>query len=331
MPLELPVLVRCAGCAHNFESRLTGRIRCPVCRAEVWLEPPAGLAPDRAEDAPPPAPPVPAAPVHPADGPDPDREGSPEEPASERPPGEPPAAPDPEAAEEDAPAPDPQALFARKLAEAGVRLREPEVVVPAWEARAGGPAHRFYDTFRQILTNPPRFFYGLKVDRLDRSWTFAWLLCSLAALFASLYGLWNLDRNEAALLDALRAEPGVKPEEVVSTLRGLLTFGAWGAPLLGLANAWVTAGLYHLGVMAVGKLFGLEHRGFRATFRATAYGFAPLLLVVVPVVGQLIGSLWSIVLQVLAIAFVHRLGPGRAALAVLLPLAGLLGLLLMLW
>jgi len=309
MPLERPALVRCAGCAHNFESRLTGRIRCPVCRSELWLEPPPGVAPDRAEDEPPPTPIAPAmvaAPaVHPADGP------GEEEPAPEVRPA----------------TPEEQAELMRRLLEAGARLREAEVVVPAWEVREGRWPRRFYETCRQILTNPTSFFRGLEVDRLGRSWTFAWLLCSLGALFASMYGLWNLERNEAALLEALRAAGGLEPEEALDAWRGLLTFGAWGAPLLGLVNLFATAGLFHLGVVLVGG----ANRGFRATFRATAYGFVPLLLVVVPVVGQLIGSLWSVVLQVVAIAHVHRMSPGRAALAVLLPLAAALSLLLGLW
>jgi hypothetical protein len=301
MALDEPLLVRCAGCARNFETRRTGRLRCPICRTEIWLEPPPGQAPDRAEDAAPetpsPAPPArpepPPAAVHPADAPEP------------HPGADAPAPPDAPLADVARPSP---------LAE----------VVPIWESGPGRAPGRFVATCRQILTNPPRFFHGLQVDRLGNSWTFAWLLCSLAAVFVSLYGLWNLESSEAALLEALRAQPDTKPEEAVALLRSLFTFGLWAAPLLGLANVWGTALLIHLGVVLTNR----EHRGFKATFRATAYGFAPLILVVVPVIGQLVGSLWSIVLQVVAIAHVHRLSPGRAALAVLVPMTAVLGLLL---
>jgi hypothetical protein len=74
-------------------------------------------------------------------------------------------------------------------------------------------------------------------------------------------------------------------------------------------------------------LLAKKHRGFLATFRATAYGCAPLILAVIPFIGLLIGGLGTIALQVLALSAIHRLPPLRAGVAVILPTLALLLLL----
>jgi len=99
--------------------------------------------------------------------------------------------------------------------------------------------------------------------------------------------------------------------------------GLYTSPLLGLLNLFVSSLLYHLGVWLLAK----KHRGFLATFRATAYGCAPLILAVIPFIGLLLGGLGTIALHVLALSAVHRLPPLRAGVAVILPTLALLLLL----
>lgn len=281
-------LVRCVACGRNFETRQTGRLKCPVCGVGIWLEPPepvAGFEPPTERVDPP-------APAGAPSGPEPDIE-----------------------------------TFAR-LVEDGVRLASAAQAagwVPAWEAGQGSLPKRFVATLRQLVTAPRAFFADLPVARFGRAFSFGWLVATLAVVFLCLYSLWQLDANREALLETLRAqgEPGVlslSPEAELERVRDFLFVSLLLSPLLGALNLWLSAGLSHLGVLlAAGR-----QRGFVATFRATAFGFAPLLLVAIPLVGYLVGGLWSIALQVIAISQVHRIELGRAALAVLVPLLALL-------
>jgi hypothetical protein len=84
-----------------------------------------------------------------------------------------------------------------------------------------------------------------------------------------------------------------------------------------MVNFWLSALLIHLGVSVLAP----QNRGFAATLRATAYGFAPMLLAVVPMIGHLLGGLWTLVLQTVAVGQIHRVPALRAVLAVLLPMS----------
>lgn len=83
----------------------------------------------------------------------------------------------------------------------------------------------------------------------------------------------------------------------------------------------------HLGA----RLLGQGPRSVKATYRVLCYAVSPLLLTVVPVVGNLVAPGWSLVVVVLGIRETHRLNTGRAVIAVLAPLAFfVLGLLFLL-
>ena len=281
VPVDRPLLVRCASCGRNFETERFGRQTCPICGTEIVLDSPDG----KSDPAPEPVAEVPVpVPV--------------------------PGVSQPSSQSEGAPVPD---IPHAKLE-----------IVPAWEVPGTGLVRRFFATLRQILSAPSLLFYGLKIDNFGRALSFAWILCTLAVCFSMLYSLWSLDRDPQAILRNLQIPPGTNPQEVIEALRGRLLVGLYTSPLLGLLNLFLSALLYHLGVWLLAR----QHRGFVATFRATAYGCAPLILAVVPFIGLLIGGLGTIALQVLALSAVHRLPPLRASVAVILPTLALLLLLM---
>lgn len=221
------------------------------------------------------------------------------------------------------PSPDPVPVPDADVPDAEVPAPEPAVPQaelefdPAWEVPGAGLIRRFFSTLRQVLSAPSLFFYGLKVEKVGRALSFGWILCTLAVFFSMLYSLWSLDRDPQALLQNIQIPPdvGATPGEILAAVRSRLLLGLYASPLLGLLNLFLSALLYHLGVWLLAK----RHRGFAATFRATAYGCAPLLFCMVPFIGLLLGGLGTIALQVLALSAVHRLPPLRAGVAVILP------------
>jgi hypothetical protein len=89
------------------------------------------------------------------------------------------------------------------------------------------------------------------------------------------------------------------------------------APILILLGVFIWAAILHLFLMLAGGANG----GFTATVRVVCYAGVCQVVQVVPLCGGVIAFLWAIVLEIVGLATAHRTTQGKAALAVLLPLA----------
>lgn len=326
-------LVRCAGCGHNFETRRFGELSCPTCRARIWLEPPPGVEPDTLDPEPEDvdngekeAPAVEAEPGGPDDdqseagaAPDEaglvDQAGKADEPAEDSDQGQASGEVEPEGAAR---------LF--EAADGLVRKAQP----PPWETPGASALRRFGATLRLVLLRPGLFFAALPSRGYGRAFLFGWIACTIGVVCFSLYGLWQVDANREAHLQLLRSNAdleslGYTAEQALDLWRAFLSFSLFAAPLVAAVNIWVSAGLNHIGVLLVAG----RGRRFAATFRASAYAFAPMVVLILPAIGNLIGFIWVVLLQVIAIGQVHRLSLGRATLAVVMPLFSVLMLLLL--
>jgi hypothetical protein len=98
--------------------------------------------------------------------------------------------------------------------------------------------------------------------------------------------------------------------------------GAW-APLLGflltpislLVGLAISSIVFHVLLVLLG---GARH-GVQTTARVLCFAYSPMLFVVVPFLGGVIGGVWTIVLTVIGLSEAHRTERWRAALAILLP------------
>jgi len=87
-------------------------------------------------------------------------------------------------------------------------------------------------------------------------------------------------------------------------------------PLLALLGLFVGTLIYHLSLVIVG---GARH-GMATTFRVLAYAESTQLLMVIPLLGQFIAMVWSIVIMIIGFKEAHETTMGRSVLAVLLPI-----------
>jgi hypothetical protein len=90
-------------------------------------------------------------------------------------------------------------------------------------------------------------------------------------------------------------------------------------PALVLIGAFLWTLVLHLSLTLVGGVQRSD-AGFEGTFRAVAYASVANLAQVLPLVGGLAAFIWSIVLQAIGLARLHRTTEGRAFLALLIPL-----------
>jgi hypothetical protein len=90
------------------------------------------------------------------------------------------------------------------------------------------------------------------------------------------------------------------------------------APIFIAIAAFIWSGILHVFLMILGAA---SEAGFEGTFRAYSYSAVASLAQVIPIIGGLIALFWLIVLQVIGISTLHRTSTGKAAAAVLLPIA----------
>lgn len=88
------------------------------------------------------------------------------------------------------------------------------------------------------------------------------------------------------------------------------------APLLNLITLFIWSGVVHVFLMMVGG----AQNGFATTLRVTCYSQTAGIAVIVPVAGGLIQPVWFLIMQIIGLAQAHRVGGGKAAFAVLVPL-----------
>jgi hypothetical protein len=114
---------------------------------------------------------------------------------------------------------------------------------------------------------------------------------------------------------------GVEGMEGVFAPAGFLGFLGWVVlwPILYVVLLFIGAGILHLCVLLVGAA-GDKSMGFEGTLKVVAYSQVAGLAGIVPLVGGFLGLLWTIALEVIGLALVHRTTQGRALAAILIPI-----------
>ena len=189
----------------------------------------------------------------------------------------------------------------------------------AWDERDRiGFFNALVETTRQVLTEPGTFFRAMPVTGglgspllygVVLGWAGLVAASFYQAIFRSVVGSgWaalGADRPEVeALLGWVGGWAGFV---------GQVVFGGVFVAI----GIFVAALILHLMLL----LLGGARRGFEATLRVVSFAEATSLLFLVPFCGQVLGWIWCAVLYVLGLAAAHQVGHGKAAAAVLLPIA----------
>jgi hypothetical protein len=180
-----------------------------------------------------------------------------------------------------------------------------------WE-QPGYPAlEGLYETAKLFLLRPSEAFSRMSVaGDLGRPLIFAVVLGWLGIIAGQVYQL---------LIPGMpwRYFPGMDrgmdfAVPVVVTIGTMIL-----APIFILLGVFIWAAILHLFLLIAGG----ANNGFTATVRVVCYAGTTQVLQIVPLCGGVITFLWSIALEIVGLAIAHRTTQGRAALAVLLPLA----------
>lgn len=97
----------------------------------------------------------------------------------------------------------------------------------------------------------------------------------------------------------------------------LSVLGILAGPLGALTWVFLWGAVVHVFLM----MFGAARGGFVATARVQGYASVGSLWYAVPLLGGMVGLVWSIIIQILGLASAHGTGAGRTTAAVLAPIA----------
>jgi hypothetical protein len=314
------MLARCARCQGTFQAERYGVQVCPHCGAQVLLADPSaqGGAPTTSP------PPAPAPPEPPAGSPPPAAPpGSPSfgAPPSWGPPtggGLPPPPPPPPGGY----GPPPGAFGGPPFGGAGPS--GPELPSPFADRAKLGFFRAYYETWKLAAVEPGTFFRRVRIDQPGAAVFFGvisftvgivvqtfWTSVTAASVRAQMqeFGERFLKGHEE-LLSKLTATVN----EATST--GALVREAILAPLSGLVLLFVASAILHALLLLVGG----ARRGFNATLTVAGYAMGLSLLQVIPQCGFPVAAIWAAVVAIVGLSEAHRVGVGRSATAVLLPI-----------
>lgn len=298
------MLARCARCQGTFSTDRYGRQICPHCGAELILPAPPGT-PEEAQPA--------------AGAPPPG-----EPPRAE--PGEPPrpAPPPPAAAGPAGWQPPPGAGWGAGAPTAGWGAPPPPgagLASPFADRARVGFLAGFFETWKLVATQPERFFARVRADQAWTAILFGVLASTVGTIFSSFYAYFSGQQALVAIqqmVEKMPAEQGRFIQLYAEALTGrALLAQVLLAPVVTFVAIYVGAGIVHLVLL----LLRGGHRGFDATLTAVGYTAGLSLLLAVPACGSLLAAVWAVVSLVIGLGAIQRCGTGKAAAAVLAPVA----------
>jgi hypothetical protein len=170
-------------------------------------------------------------------------------------------------------------------------------------------------TWKGAAFNPARFFG--KTPRNGGTGAALVYYLALGILVAGATLFWNSMDIMGRRAGAEAVLPGL------ANINPLVQFLL--APALLLTALFVSAGVVHVLLL----IFDGASHGFGTTVRVFCYAYSPALFGVIPVPGALIGSIWSVVLAIIGLREAHEAAAWKPALAVLVPVVGVVILLVL--
>lgn len=180
-----------------------------------------------------------------------------------------------------------------------------------WE-QPGYPAlEGLFETAKLVITEPSNAFRRMPITGdLTRPLIYAVIFGWIGIIAGQIYNL-------ALRGTMMRLLPGAAGAGQFS-LPWMFNVGVMiVAPVLVLLGVLIGAAIFHLFLLLVGA----ANSGFGATVRVVCYTGTVQIFQIVPFCGGLIGTIWGIVLYIIGFAAAHRTTTGKAAVAVLLPVA----------
>lgn len=199
-----------------------------------------------------------------------------------------------------------------------------------WESRSQiGAARAYVETVTQFLSNADAAWARTRESGgLEDPLLFAIASAVVGALFRAIYALIFAPVWMRFIPFAIRNRwMAAWPHRIHGAPGCALVLWPIATAIAATVGLFVAAAIFHLCLMLVGGLKS-SASGFEGTFRTVSYSSVSMLAQAVPFVGGLVALVWGFYLNVRGAVRMHRTTSGRAAAALLIPLALVILLLL---
>ncbi len=193
---------------------------------------------------------------------------------------------------------------------------------------SSGFMESFFPKLKSILFSPGRFFQTPKAnDKVFHQYLFALICYCFGGIFEVAYSFFIykflLQSQDAMVVRMLKS---MEVENLLSNPSASFVKATAMLPLQGFMMIFVIAGIVHVALM----IFSDPKKKFPGTLRIVAYSNATHLVRIIPVLGGILALVWQVALVIIGVTHTHRIKGERAALAVLLPMFALFGMMLIL-
>lgn len=172
-------------------------------------------------------------------------------------------------------------------------------------------------TVHRVLFFPTLFFATMPLNRgKARPLAFFVLVGAFSTLMVYLWVMFGFSLSNET--------PGQNPT-AMPLMNGAGVGLGWAAilvivPASSVIQCFLVSGIYHFFL----SLFQATSGGYEGTFRAVAYGAAPMVACVIPMLGLWVGMLWSFGVTLVGLKSVHKTDWNRAAMAYVLSTAAIM-------
>ncbi|MFP4083304.1 MAG: YIP1 family protein [Desulfonatronovibrio sp.] len=169
----------------------------------------------------------------------------------------------------------------------------------------------FIETIKRAMLAPTAFFYRMPLKGLAMPLAFFLLISVIQALATF---IWNMAGIFPTTAQHGSGELGMGMMGLGSAFIIViypLFMGLW---------LFIASGVTHIFL----TLFKAGNSGFEGTFRATAYGTAPMILSLLPFAGPVAGAAWSLVITIIGYKNIHETSFIRIVMAMLAPVVVLI-------
>lgn len=166
----------------------------------------------------------------------------------------------------------------------------------------------FFQTIALFIQNPRQGFERMSLTGdLLRPVVYALILGTAGYVVGTVWQVW-MNESMKSWMPASAYEPQFPP--------GAMIWFAAMSPLIFVVLALVNVLISHVCLLIVGA----GKSGMGATLRAICYAQTAMIVMLIPICGQFVSSIWYVVLEVIGFAVAHKTTYGKAALAVFIPL-----------
>ncbi|MCK5077665.1 MAG: YIP1 family protein [Calditrichia bacterium] len=190
----------------------------------------------------------------------------------------------------------------------------PQPQVP-WEDKNLTIFERFWITFKESVFNPTEFYKKMP----PKGELFMPLLYAVTWIVISqIIGFFYLKIFGGSIFEIIREvmEAQGIPMDQAFNLDAIYMQGVaqlFMLPFLFMLMIFVIAGIMHLLLL----MFGAGKEGYIATFRVIAYSQGSAIFNIIPFMGNMIASIWGIVLQIVGFKETHKTSYGKVVVAII--------------